>query len=63
MKAEMHKGQNGTLIINNIHNNYKLGDGAARSLFFGRGATFFNNSSDKRVWATVSAAEKKPKRV
>lgn len=34
MKAEIHKGQNGALIINNIHNNYKLGDGAERSLFF-----------------------------
>lgn len=34
MKAEIHKGQNGTLIINNIHNNYKLGDGAARFFCF-----------------------------
>lgn len=34
MKAVMHKGQNGALIINNIDNNYKLEDGAERSLFY-----------------------------
>lgn len=61
MKAAVHKSQNGASIIHNIHNNYKLGDGAERSLFYWQKS----NIPQQLLWvtATVTGDEKHPYRI